>query len=117
MIALALNVTLQKHKPPSADLAQLAVEADELIDQAINLAENAMQYRPLAASATPVCLMVAWAVTDDLSKQKRLEELLDEYQQDFTSVKWREQAVKVKTRLRNLPPGVAIAEPVSIVIA
>ncbi|KAJ4395883.1 hypothetical protein N0V93_000098 [Gnomoniopsis smithogilvyi] len=116
MIALALNAVLYTHKPLGVDLALLAVEADELIDQAINLAEKAMQYRPLAASATPMCLVVAWAVTDDVLKQERLQQLLDEYQQDFASVRWREQAFKMKTRLRGIARGVAEPDPIAIVI-
>lgn len=116
MISLALNAILQTCKPPDSDSELLAFEADRLIDQAINLAEQAMQYRPLAASATPMCLIVAWAVADDAFKQERLQELLEEYQQDFASVRWRDQAVKVKTRLRGHPHGTANSDPISIVI-
>lgn len=100
MIALALNAILQTHKPSNSDLSLLASEADNLVDQVIDLATQAMQYRPLAASATPICLIAAWAVTDDVFKQERLQGLLDEYQQDFASVRWRDQASGLKARLR-----------------
>lgn len=113
MIALALNGCLQTHHSYATDETTLASEADGLVDQVITLAEQAMQYRPLAASATPVCLMVAWAVTDDPGKQDRLQELLDEYEKDFSSASWRNQAVKVRARLRSQHLK---SEPISIVI-
>lgn len=116
MISLVLNVVLQTHKSSENDWLLLVLEADVLIDQVINLAEQAMQYRPLAASATPICLIVAWGVTDDVLKRQRLQELLDEYQNDFTSVRWQEQAIRVKTRLRTVSPGTLRAEPISIII-
>lgn len=113
MIALAFNSILQTHNSSASDRATLAFEADNLVDQALTLAKQAMQYRPLAASATPMCLIVAWAVTDDAAKQERLEELLDEYQKDFASVRWRDEAVKVRARLRSQQLD---AEPISMVI-
>lgn len=113
MIALALNITLQTHNPSASDEATMTFEADNLVDQALTLAEQAMQYRPLAASATPLCLIVAWAVTQDVVKRERLQELLDEYEKDFASVRWRDQAVKVKERLRGRRLDM---EPISMVI-
>lgn len=113
MIALAFNSILQTHSSSASDRATLAFEAGNLVGQALTLAEQAMQYRPLAASATPLCLIVAWAVTDDVVNKERLEELLDEYQKDFASVRWRDQAVKVRARLRSQQLD---AEPISMVI-
>lgn len=112
-IALALNGSLQTHNTFATNGTTLAFEADSLVDQVLILAEQAMQYRPLAASATPSCLMVAWAVTDDPVKQNRLQELLDEYEKDFASARWRDQAVKIRAKLRS--PHLN-AEPISIVI-
>lgn len=113
MIALALNKILQTQNSSASDRSTLSLEADNLVDQVLTLAEQAMQYRPLAASATPLCLIVAWAVTDNALKQERLQELLDEYEKDFASVRWRDQAVKVKERLSNRRLD---TEPISMVI-
>lgn len=116
MIALTLNGILQTHKSCDSEGARLDLEADKMVDQVIGLAEQAMQYRPLAASATPMCLIVAWAVTNDALKQEKLQRLLDAYQEDFTSVRWQEQAIRVKARLRGPPHSLASAEPISITI-
>lgn len=99
MITLAFKAILCAYEPPGVDCAAMGLEADILVQHVITLAEQAMQYRPLAASATPLCLMVAWAVTEDMLTRLRLERLLEEYQTDFPSARWQDQAQKVKAAL------------------
>lgn len=104
MIAIALNATLRVHNFPCGSHPAMELESDTFVDHVITLAEQAMQYRPLAAGALPLSIMMAWAVgTDNALKQYRLEQLLNEYQTDFASVNWHEQAARVRARLGALP--------------
>jgi hypothetical protein len=70
------------------DPRSLKLEKDTLIDETMELAEQASQYRPLAASAMPGFLMAAKSMTDDAARLARLEDLLMLYQGDFPVSNW-----------------------------
>jgi hypothetical protein len=66
-----------------ADDGHMVEEAKTMANDAIKLAHNASQYRPLGASFIPLCLIPAWAATDDIEIQQRVIEALKIYQDDF----------------------------------
>ncbi|KAK3344541.1 hypothetical protein B0T25DRAFT_557293 [Lasiosphaeria hispida] len=70
------------------DPGALELEKVTLIDEVMELAEQASQFRPLAASAMPVFVMAAKAMTDDADRLARLEELLVLYRTDFPVSNW-----------------------------
>ncbi|KAK3380844.1 hypothetical protein B0H63DRAFT_474464 [Podospora didyma] len=65
------------------DPRALELEKATLVDEIMDLAQRASQYRPLAASAMPGFLMAAKTMTDDAARLARLEELLALYRSDF----------------------------------
>ncbi|KAL6859248.1 hypothetical protein J3F83DRAFT_763355 [Trichoderma novae-zelandiae] len=67
-----------------ADDGDMVEEADMMANEAIKLAHAASQYRPLGASFIPLCLIPAWAASDDMSIQRRVIEALEIYQDDFS---------------------------------
>jgi len=73
------------------DPRALELEKVTLIDEVMELAEQASQYRPLAASAMPGFVMAAKAMTDDVVRLARLEELLVLYRADFPVSNWSTQ--------------------------
>jgi hypothetical protein len=96
LLAIMGNGALRADDPTDSALED---EADLYVDEAITLAQQAAQYRPLGSSAMPLCLIAAWSVTDDVAKQAQLGELIAEYQSDFDSTNWLDLAVSVKPRL------------------
>jgi hypothetical protein len=71
-----------------ADDTSLVEESATLVQEIIILADDATQYRPLGSSSMPICLMAAWAATNETARQARLEEILAVYQSDFAIGKW-----------------------------
>ncbi|KAL9474038.1 hypothetical protein ACSS6W_008418 [Trichoderma asperelloides] len=67
-----------------ADDGNMVEEADNMANDAIKLAHDASQYRPLGASFVPLCLIPAWTATDDIGIQQRVVEALMVYQDDFS---------------------------------
>ncbi|KAL7783606.1 hypothetical protein V8C37DRAFT_36202 [Trichoderma ceciliae] len=67
-----------------ADDGHMVEEADTMANDAIKLAHNASQYRPLGASFIPLCLIPGWAATDDIGIQQRVIQALEIYQDDFS---------------------------------
>ena len=67
-----------------------ALELDKVmfIDEVVELAQQASQYRPLGSSAMPGFIKAAMIMTDDAAKKEVLEELLALYQSDFSSANW-----------------------------
>ncbi|KAK0642181.1 hypothetical protein B0T16DRAFT_421144 [Cercophora newfieldiana] len=61
----------------------LELEKAMLIDEIIDVAQGALQYRPLAASAMPRFIMAARMMADNKARLVRLEELLTLYRSDF----------------------------------
>ena len=70
------------------DPRDLELEKVMMIDEIVELAQEASQYRPLAASAMPGFVMAAKTMTDDAVKLARMEELLALYRSDFPSSNW-----------------------------
>ncbi|KAF5026004.1 hypothetical protein F66182_1906 [Fusarium sp. NRRL 66182] len=76
----------------------LFLEAESLTNEFLALAEDAAQYRPLGASYIPPCLAAVWATTSAFpDQQAKLATLMAEYQPDFPSVRWMDQAVWLKS--------------------
>lgn len=65
------------------DPRALELEKAALIDELVELAQQASQYRPLAASAMSGFVVAAKAMTDDEVRLARLEEVLVLYRGDF----------------------------------
>ncbi|KAK1759946.1 hypothetical protein QBC47DRAFT_438281 [Echria macrotheca] len=65
------------------DVSALMAERVSLVDEVMELAQRAVEYRPLAASAMPGFIMAAKVMTDDAVRLARLDELLALYQSDF----------------------------------
>jgi len=61
----------------------LELERASLVDEVVELAQQAAQYRPLGSSATPGFITAARTMTNDAAKLERLHELLQAYQSDF----------------------------------
>jgi hypothetical protein len=86
--ALIFNAYLRAFDLDDGDMVE---EADNMANDAIKLAHDASQYRPLGASFAPLCLIPAWMATDDIQIQQRVVETLRVYQDDFsvaTSRSW-----------------------------
>jgi hypothetical protein len=56
------------------------------------------QYRPLGAGFIPICLTAAWAATSDPDKQRRIQEMVLDYQRDFAGARWMDGATWLKDR-------------------
>ena len=97
MLAIILNATLLMHNPSDRSLAE---ESALFVDEVIALAQQASQYRPLGSSGTPLYLVAASAVSNDVPKQIQLEKMLAEYGTDFTSTRWLHITNKLRAKLR-----------------
>lgn len=80
--ALLFNAYLRAF---GADDGNMVEEADHMANDAIKLAHDASQYRPLGASFAPLCLIPAWTATDSIEIQQRVVEALRVYQDDFSA--------------------------------
>jgi hypothetical protein len=80
--ALIFNAYLRAF---GADDGNMVEEADNMANDAIKLAHDASQYRPLGASFAPLCLIPAWTATDNIEIQQRVIEALMIYQDDFSA--------------------------------
>lgn len=89
-MAVLLNSILRIFDPCSTTLAN---EATVLCDDITAQAELASCYRPLGAGYMPLCLVVAWAASNDLLQMTRIEAILAEYQSDFADVPWMSRAI------------------------
>lgn len=69
------------------DPRALELEKDMFVDEVVELARQAAQYRPLGSSATSGFIVTAKAMTDDAVRLEQLGELLSLYQSDFLSSK------------------------------
>ena len=107
-IALVLNGLLRAFDPFDAFILE---EAGRFSDEATYLAERAKQYRPLGASHIGMCLMAAWAVTDDDTfRRTTTERLLLEYQSDFAMARWLEGGLWLKKKYFDLRQRLGNAE-------
>ncbi|KAJ5501874.1 hypothetical protein N7463_004748 [Penicillium fimorum] len=79
--------------------ASLVSEAVFLCDDITIQAELASCYRPVGAGYIPLCLVVAWAASDNPVQLARIEAILREYQSDFADVPWMSRAVWLASTL------------------
>ncbi|KAK5994587.1 hypothetical protein PT974_05066 [Cladobotryum mycophilum] len=69
-----------------ADDGFMEDEAIVMANDAVELAKSASIYRPLGASFVPMCLIPAWAATDDQGVQMNVVKALEAYRADFTQL-------------------------------
>lgn len=81
LLALMANWALSMYGV--GDARGLELEKVTMIDEVVELAQQASRYRPLAASAMSGFVMAAKAMTDDEVRLERLEEMLVLYRADF----------------------------------
>ncbi|KAL4967582.1 Zn(II)2Cys6 transcription factor domain-containing protein [Aspergillus stella-maris] len=80
IIALYMNYALVAMK---TDDPELVTDANYLAIEMINIAENALQYRPFGGSYVTMGLVAALMVTDDPKLQALLKGWLEDYREDF----------------------------------
>ncbi|CAP85504.1 hypothetical protein EN45_059800 [Penicillium chrysogenum] len=95
-LAVLLNSLLRVFDPWNASLVS---EAVFLCDEIATQAELASCYRPVGAGYIPLCLVVAWAASDNLVQLARIEAILSEYQSDFAEVPWMSRAIWLASTL------------------
>jgi hypothetical protein len=98
--AILLNGVLRAIQPHAIALVE---ESEIFCSEIVILARQAAQDRPMGSSYMPFCLISAWAVTVDTSKQTEIKRILAEYQSDFTEVIWMDMAIWLKKRLITQP--------------
>jgi hypothetical protein len=109
-LALLFNVVLRTFQS-TFDLG-LIEECNLLVDEGVSIAKQAARYRPLGSSSLPLCLVVAWAVSDhDEVRSAEVEAILAEYQHDFDVTKWLESAQGLREQLRNPHAGSLVSKP------
>ncbi|RFU78413.1 hypothetical protein TARUN_3814 [Trichoderma arundinaceum] len=99
-----------------ADDGHMVKEADAMTNDAIKLAHNASQYRPLGASFIPLCLIPGWAATDDIVTQQRVIQALEIYQNDFspsTGRSWYIMAYWLRGEMDLIRSGLSTSPPES----
>ncbi|KAJ5373710.1 hypothetical protein N7517_005716 [Penicillium concentricum] len=95
-LAVLLNSILRVFDPWNASLVSEAVFfCNEITIQA----KLASCYRPVGAGYIPLCLVVAWAASDNPVQLARIEAILSEYQSDFADVPWMSRAVWLASTL------------------
>lgn len=88
-LMMALNGILHALDPGNISLNDDAIVIGTSI---LQLAKDVSPYRPLGASHIPLCLTVAWAAIDDMSKRAEVEAMIADYQTDFTTMLWMDMA-------------------------
>lgn len=88
------------------DVESLETQSAGFVADVLALSEQAMQYRPLGASATPVYLVAAYAVLGGKEPESaKVEAILAEYQTDFNASRWIDIARSLRARLRSPRPN------------
>jgi hypothetical protein len=98
-LASTFNGILRAFDPDDVDLVK---ESASYSNDIMTLAADMSQYRPLGASYIPLCLIAAWAATEDPSKQAEVEKMLAEYQADFVEARWMQCAIWLKNKFEIL---------------
>ena len=62
---------------------ELQAEYNVLFEYMETVAESSQVFRPLGASYMPMCIASAHAMTKNLARRRRAEELLEDFQSDF----------------------------------
>ncbi|KAM0245813.1 hypothetical protein ACHAP5_005132 [Fusarium lateritium] len=66
----------------------LVGEAALCCSEVVAMAHRISEYRPLGASHVPLTLSIAWAATEEPVLKAQLEQLLSEYQEDWSVTQW-----------------------------
>lgn len=64
----------------------LQLESTSFAEEVLVLAEQSAPYRPLGASYMVLCLVSAWAGTNDINLRLSIKRMLEDYQSDFPHV-------------------------------
>lgn len=97
-LAVMLNTLLRVFDPCNPSLmSEALLFCDEIAIQA----ERASCYRPVGSAYIPLCLVVAWAASDNLVQLARIESILVEYQADFAEIPWMSRAKWLASTLDN----------------
>lgn len=94
-----LRRTLQIFHPMDLGLAQDAKHASK---QVLAAATRAWSFRPLGTTYMPKTLCLQWATTDDPDIKSRLENMIDQYRQDFRGDSWTKLAMFFEHRFETL---------------
>ncbi|KAG6011279.1 hypothetical protein E4U43_008425 [Claviceps pusilla] len=94
-----LRRTLQIFHPMDFGLAQDAKHASK---QVLAAATRAWSFRPLGTTYMPKTLCLQWATTDDPDIKSRLENMIDQYRQDFRGDSWTKLAMFFEHRFEKL---------------
>ena len=98
-LAIIANSILRAFDPYDISLVE---ESATFFNEIMALAEHASQYRPLGASYIPMCLIAAWAATNDTSRRAEVEKMLAEYQTDMAGARWMDGAIWLENRFEGL---------------
>ncbi|KAG6040172.1 hypothetical protein E4U41_001397 [Claviceps citrina] len=94
-----LRRTLQIFHPLDPVLQKDAKEAS---DQVLGAARRAWSFRPLGATYLPKTLCLTWATTDDHDVKGKLEDMIDQYRDDFRGNSWTKLAMLFVQRFEDL---------------
>ncbi|KAG5979317.1 hypothetical protein E4U55_005304 [Claviceps digitariae] len=94
-----LRRTLQIFYPTELALEQDAKEAS---DQILAAATRAWSFRPLGTTYIPKTLCLAWATTDDPDMKGKLENMIDNYREDFRGDSWTKLGMFFEHRFETL---------------
>ncbi|KAI9648913.1 hypothetical protein NHQ30_001479 [Ciborinia camelliae] len=98
MILAFANILNSMLRAFSPDEISLLVESVTWVEKSISLAEDALKYRPLGSSSMPMVLTAAWVATKVVARRTRIENLLREYQSDFSIMNWVEVAAWLEAK-------------------
>ncbi|EPE33525.1 hypothetical protein GLAREA_06538 [Glarea lozoyensis ATCC 20868] len=79
-VSLVINFVAYAIEPDNSDLP---LQAEHFVKEILSLCEGAEKFRPLGASYMLLCLMLAWAGTEDHPNKHSIEMELEKYLQDF----------------------------------
>lgn len=112
-IYIAISLTLNAFLRTCASDSEQKLLAEERVTfcaHAIRLADESQVQRPLAAYHVPGAITAAWCVSESKVSKKRLRELLEEYRDDFSMVRflmcfshWREAPEKLSREISWFP--------------
>ncbi|KAJ5602260.1 hypothetical protein N7510_011794 [Penicillium lagena] len=103
-LSLILNCLLRAFDATNSLLCE---EASAFCDEIITIAESVSCHRPLGSGYAAVCLVPAWAATDDPQQLARIETIMAEYQLDFIDFNWSDRATWLRSSFDTLRQGVA----------
>jgi hypothetical protein len=92
-IASLLNAKLEVHGSSRHSTVE---DSAFFVNEAIWVAERSLQYRPLGSSSVPLCLIAAYATTDEEQKREKTEALLKAWHKDFEATRWLELADRLR---------------------